>query len=80
MCGLCEVLDEVLVKIERLYPSLTVYKLNQEEDLQLFEKFEIDGVPTLYMRRVEGFVEIPYPETGYQYEYLKDYFEEVYSV
>lgn len=80
MCGLCEVLNDVIYKLEEDYPHMVTYKLTQEDDPGLFEKLEIDGVPTIYLKEEEKLTEIPYPEDGYQYEFLKDYLKEVFDV
>lgn len=80
-CHLCLGLARVLFGLERRYGKrLKFGVVDLKAEAEIFEVFDIDGVPTVFMFESGDGVEIPYPETpsllsGYSEEYLTKYFE-----
>ena len=83
-CHYCNKLKPIYNKIslfERYEDAYAFYIVDADSDDILYEKFQPDGVPTIYVIYEEDCVEIPYPdnpkESGYGEEDITKFLDEL---
>mgnify|MGYP003628936201 CR=1 FL=1 len=80
-CHLCLALTRMLFGLKKRYGNKFKFGVVDIGTApEIFEVFDIDGVPTMFLFEAGDGIEIPYPRnpspsTGYSEEYLTKYFE-----
>jgi len=83
-CHFCKKLKPIYEKIslaEKYHDLYNFYTIDADEETLLYEKFDSDGVPTIYVIYDNNGVEIPYPdeppESGYGEKDITNFLDEL---